>query len=122
MSKKTLFTSLFSMLIMFFLFYLFVFNYVVPNAAKISIPYSWRNMPLMQDSSVVNNYLGDPTIEVKGNTLNESWYKGIKNQQYKLTVQFSTTSNLAIAYKIEYHFEKWYIQKNYLLEEKTISK
>ena len=122
MSKKTLFTSLFSMLIMFLLFYLFVFNYVVPNAAKISIPYSWRNMPLMQDSSVVNNYLGDPTIEVKGNTLNESWYKGIKNQQYKLTVLFSTTSNLAIAYKIEYHFEKWYFQKNYLLEEKELNK
>lgn len=110
------------MLAMVVLFYIFVFNYIVPNAAKISIPYAWRNIPLMQDSSVVNNYLGEPEIDNKKNTLTESWFKGIKNQQYKLTVQYSNTSNLAIAYKIEYHFEKWSLNKNYLIEEKEISK
>jgi hypothetical protein len=56
------------------------------------------------------------------NGLQESWLKGVKNQQYQLTVQFSNTSNLAVAYKIEYHFEKWYLQKDYVLEQKEISK
>jgi hypothetical protein len=122
MSKKTFFISIAAMLTMVALFYIFVFNYVVPNAAKISIPYTWRNMPMMQDSSVVNNYLGEAKITPNMNGLQESWLKGVKNQQYQLTVRFSNTSNLAVAYKIEYHFEKWYLQKDYILEQKEISK
>jgi hypothetical protein len=122
MTPKKVFISILSMLAMVLIFYFFVFNYIVPNAAKISIPYTWRNMPLMQDTSVVNNYLGEPAMDKKNKNLTESWFKGIKNQQYKLTVQFSATSNLAVAYKIEYHFEKWFLQKNYLLEEKEINK
>jgi hypothetical protein len=122
MSKKTFFISIVSMLTMVIFFYVFVFNYVVPNAAKISIPYTWRNLPLMQDTSVVNIYLGTPFKEIKNNVLEESWFKGINNQQYQLSIQFSTTSNLAVSYKIKYHFEKWHLQKDYILEEKEINK
>ncbi len=110
------------MFTMVIFFYVFVFSYVVPNAAKISIPYTWRNLPLMQDTSVVNTYLGAPKKEMKNNALVESWMKGINNQQYLLSIQFSTISHLAIAYKIEYHFEKWHLTKEYILEEKEISK
>ena len=122
MSRKTLYISFAAMLAMVFLFFFFVFIYVVPSAARVSIPYAWRNLPLKQDSSVVNNYLGEPATIVNQNALTETWYRGIKNQQYTLTIQFSSVSKLAIAYKIEYHFEKWKIQKNYLIEEFEISK
>lgn len=122
MSKKTVFITIGSMLIMVLLFYVFVFNYVVPNAAKLSIPYAWRNLPIMQDSSVVNNYLGTSKMDTKNNVIEESWVKGINNQQYQLTIQFSPSSNLAVAYKIEYHFEKWHLKKDYLLEEKEFRK
>ena len=122
MSKKTVFISIGAMLLLLCLFYVFVFTYVVPNAAKISIPYSWRNIPMMQDSSVVNNYLGEGKIDITNKQLEESWLKGIKNQQYKLTIHFSEESKLVVGYKIEYHFEKWYFKKDYLLEEKLISK
>ena len=122
MSKKTVFISIGAMLLLLCLFYVFVFTYVVPNAAKISIPYAWRNIPMLQDSSVVNNYLGDAKMDTTNKHLEESWLKGIKNQQYKLTIHFSEASKLVVGYKIEYHFEKWYFKKDYLLEEKEISK
>jgi hypothetical protein len=122
MSIKTVSISIGTMLLLLCLFYVFVFIYVVPNAAKISIPYSWRNIPMMQDSSVVNNYLGEAKMDTTNKQLEESWLKGIKNQKYKLTIQFSEASNLVVGYKIEYHFEKWYFKKDYLLEEKLISK
>lgn len=120
-SKKTYLISFGSMLLMVFLFYLFVFNYIVPNAAKISIPYAWRNIPLQQDTTVVNNYFGEPITEKKSQELEEYWVKGIKNQEYKLIMQFSSRSNLAIGYKIEYHFRKWFLQRDYILEEKKIA-
>ena len=106
------------MLLMVMLFYVFVFNYVVPNAAKLSIPYTWRNIPLTQDSSTVHAYLGDPTKQQVQNGLTESWEKGIKDQKYQLNIQYSTNSKLAVSYQIEYHFNKWLIQKDYVLETK----
>ena len=77
---------------------------------------------MMQDSSVVNNYLGEAKRDTVNKQLDETWLKGIKNQQYKLTIHFSEESKLVVGYKIEYHFEKWYFKKDYLLEEKLISK
>lgn len=88
---------------------------MVPNAAKLSIPYTWRNMPLMQDSTTVHAYLGDPTKQQDKNGLTESWEKGIKDQKYQLNIQYSETSKLAVSYQIEYHFKKWLIQKDYVL-------
>lgn len=118
MSKKTILVSILSMLIMVLLFYVFVFKYVVPNAAKLSIPYTWRNMPLMQDSSIVHAYLGEPSILRDHNVLDESWVKGTKEQQYQLHIHYSASSKLAVSYRIDYHFEKWHIKKDYVLEEK----
>lgn len=118
MSKKTVFISVTCMLLTALIFYFFVFKYVVPNAAKLSIPYTWRNMPLMQDSSVVHAYLGEPTNANENKSLTESWLKGTKDQQYLLTIQYSETSKLAVSYRIEYHFKKWLIQNEYVLETK----
>lgn len=118
MSKKTILVSIGSMLLMTLLFYVFVFKYVVPNAAKLSIPYTWRNMPLMQDSSIVHSYLGDPSLLIDQKSLDESWVKGTKEQQYQLHIHYSESSKLAVSYRINYHFEKWYIKKDYVLEEK----
>lgn len=118
MKKKSVFISIASMLVMVLLFYFFVFNYVVPNAAKISIPYAWRNIPLMQDSSVAHAYFGDPSFSQKVNGLTESWQKGTKDQEYTLFIHYSEISQLAVSYKIEYHFKKWLIQKKYVLVEK----
>ncbi len=122
MSLKSIFISIGIMLMLVAFFYVFVFIYVVPNAAKFSIPYAWRNIPMMQDSSVVNNYLGEAKMDTTNKQLDESWLKGIKNKQYKLTIHFSELSKLVVAYKIEYHFEKWYFKMDYLLEEKEIRK
>ena len=108
------------MLLMVLFFFIFVFNYVVPNAAKLSIPYTWRNVPLSQDSSTVHAYLGDPTKQQVQNGLTESWEKGIKDQKYQLNIVYSEISKLAVSYTIEYHFKKWLIQKNYVLETKDI--
>ncbi len=118
MSRKTAYISVIIMLLTAFLFYLFVFNLVIPKAAIISIPYTWRNVPLMQDSATVHAYLGDPTQQSKNKEISESWEKGIKSQKYQLNIQYSATSNLAIAYQINYHFKKWFIQKDYVLEVK----
>jgi hypothetical protein len=107
---------------MVLLFYFFVFNYLVPNAAKISIPYNWRNIPLMQDSAVVHSYLGDISSSQKANGLTENWKKGIKDQEYTLSIHYSETSNLAVSYQIHYHFNKWLIQKDYQLVEKDNQK
>ena len=63
MSLKSILISIGAMLILIGLFYVFVFIYVVPNAAKFSIPYAWRNIPMMQDSSVVNSYLGETKMD-----------------------------------------------------------
>lgn len=120
MTKKSVYISIASMLVMVLLFYFFVFNYVVPNAAKISIPYAWRNIPLKQDSSVAHAYFGEVNSSQKTNGITETWQKGIKNQEYTLSIHYSETSKLAVSYKIEYHFKKWLIQKNYLLVEKDI--
>jgi len=108
------------MLLMVLLFYFFVFNYVVPNAAKISIPYAWRNIPLMQDTAVVHGYLGEASSTEKTIPLTEHWQKGIKDQQYNLTIQYSQTSGLAINYTIHYKFKKWLVEKEYLLEERKV--
>lgn len=118
MTKKSVYISIASMIVMVLLFYLFVFSYVVPNAAKISIPYAWRNIPLMQDSSVAHAYFGEASTTQKTNGLTESWQKGTKDQQYTLSVHYSETSHLAVSYKIEYHFKKWLVQKEYVLVEK----
>jgi hypothetical protein len=118
MTKKSVYISIASMLVMVLLFYFFVFSYVVPNAAKISIPYAWRTIPLMQDSSVAHAYFGEASSTQKTNGLTESWQKGTKDQKYTLSVHYSETSQLAVSYKIEYHFKKWLIQKEYVLVEK----
>ncbi len=118
MTKKSIYISITSLFVMLFFFYFFVFNYVVPNAAKISIPYGWRNIPMMQDSVVVHAYLGDISKEEKNNGLTEFWVKGIKDQEYTLSIHYSQTSKLAVSYRIDYHFKKWFIQKDYLLVEK----
>jgi hypothetical protein len=72
----------------------------------------------MQDSSTVHAYLGDPikVQDPKGPT--ESWEKGIKDQKYQLNIQYSEVSRLAVSYQIEFHFKKWLIQKDYVLEAK----
>lgn len=118
MSKRSILISIGAMLCMVLLFYVFVFNYVVPNAAKLSIPYIWRNMPLMQDSSTVHAYLGDPSKQQLNKEFKESWEKGIKDQKYQLNIQYSAMSKLTVSYQIEYHFKKWWIQKDYVLETK----
>jgi hypothetical protein len=115
---KSIFVSIASMLLMVLLFYIFVFKYVVPNAAKLSIPYTWRNMPMMQDTSIVHAYLGDPNFLAHDRGLDESWSKGTKDQQYQLHIHYSETSKLAVSYRIDYHFEKWNIKKDYVLEAK----
>jgi hypothetical protein len=72
----------------------------------------------MQDSSTVHAYLGDPIKQQNIMELNESWEKGIRDQKYQLTIQYSANSKLAVSYQIEYHFKKWLIQKDYVLEAK----
>lgn len=122
MNRKTYLIASIALVASVLLFYFFAFEYIVPSAARLAIPYQWKIIPIHQDSSVVHAYLGTPVESINGNgDLKEEWHKGSKNQLYILKINYSQQSKTGIGYRIEYHFEKWLFRKTFLLEERTVN-
>lgn len=122
MNRKTYLIAVIALIVSVVLFYFFAFEYIVPGAAKLAIPYQWKTIPMKQDTAIVHSFLGTPAqiLNDKGN-VEEEWYRGSKNQLYILKIQYDRRSNIATGYQIEYHFEKWLFHKTFLLEERKMN-
>lgn len=92
--------------------YGFVFSYIVPNVAALTVPQKWKRVPLRQKKEVVHNYLGENFTEGPGM---EVWAYGSKGKMYRLFI-FYSSDTVSIAYSIHYAYDKLMVTKDYLVD------
>ncbi len=97
--------------------YFFVFSWLIPKTAMLTIPAIWNRIPLQQSKLIVHDYLGAPALKdssIKGVT--EEWHMGSKDKMYILKINYGTDT-AAIGYSIYYAFSNKIISHKYLLED-----
>ncbi len=102
-------------------FYLLAFLWIIPKTASIAIPAKWRLIPLHQSKTTAIDYLGNPSDSgINKSQSFLSWKAGSKDQQYTLSLQFASDT-LASGYVIRYHYHKWFVSNDYLIDSFTIN-
>lgn len=100
--------------------YAFLFNWVVPKTASLTIPRKWQMIPLRETKNIVQDYLGEPVSREKTFDSNrEEWVNGSKGKMYYLHVYYSMDT-IAISYTIHYEYKNWLLARSYLLDSVTI--
>jgi hypothetical protein len=98
--------------------YLFVFEWVVPKTAAITIPQKWRMIPLRQAKDIVHDYFGEPLPQYNTSE-SEVWANGSKGKIYFLRIHY-LADTVAISYSIHYQFSNWFSSRNYLVDSSSI--
>lgn len=105
-------------LVLIAMVYLLIIDWFVPRTAVIGMPFKWKRLPLRESKAVVHNYLGEPFV--KDSILHtESWKTGAGSKTYRLDVLYYADTIMA-AYSIHYHFEKFGLRRDYLVDSATI--
>jgi hypothetical protein len=100
--------------------YFFLFNWVVPKAASLTVPGRWNRLPIKQPKSIVHDYLGQPTVfPLTGDTAWEGWTGGSKGKSYLLKIYYVTDS-IAGAYSIHYQYRNPIVSRDYLIDSFNI--
>ncbi len=98
--------------------YLFIFEWVVPKTAAITIPQKWRIIPLRQTKDIVHDYLGESLPQFK-TAETEVWANGSKGKMYFLHIHYMADT-VATSYAIRYQFSSWFGARNYLVDSGSI--
>ena len=100
------------------LIYLLIIDWFVPRTAIVGMPVKWRTLPLRESKELVHNYLGEPFT--KDTTLHtESWQSGPPDKTYRLSILYFADTVMA-GYSVYYHFTKFGISRDYLVDSATI--
>ncbi len=95
--------------------YLFIFSWLIPNTAALSLPHKWRTIPVKQSKMIARNYFGESFINDSTATSGkEVWSAGGKGRMYLLRLDY--TDSVVTGYSIRYAFSNAVISKNYLLD------
>ena len=98
----------------------FLFDWVVPKTASLTIPRKWQMMPLRETKNIVHDYLGEPVSATETfDSTREEWTNGSKGKMYYLHVYYSMDT-IAITYTIHYAYKNWLLTRSYLLDSVTI--
>lgn len=98
--------------------YLLIVDWFVPRTAIVGMPVKWRTLPLRESKEIVHNYLGAPFA--KDSVLHtESWKTGIGNKTYRLDILYYADTIMS-GYSVHYHFEKFGISRDYLVDSASI--
>ncbi len=116
---RKFFLTLAIILIIAIPFYLFVFGWLVPKSAMLTIPYKWRMIPLRQSKAVVIGYLGNPVLQDSSAAQpHDEWHDGSEGKAYLLRIDYHDTT--AITYSIHYIYKGSLISKDYLIDSVSI--
>ena len=97
------------------LLYLFIFGWLIPKTATLSLPYKWRTIPVKQSKFIARSYLGDSfSNDSTTTTGKEVWSAGSKGRLYLLRLDY--TDSVVTGYSIRYAFSNAVISRNYLLD------
>ena len=109
-----------SLLVILWGIYAFLFGWVVPKTASLSVPRKWNMIPLGQSKNIVHGYLGEPAVvnELKYPRY-EQWVNGSKRKLYLLRIYYASDT-LAEAYTIHYQYKNYQESRNYLIDSFSI--
>ncbi len=102
-------------------FYLLAFVWIIPKTASLAIPGKWRLIPLHQSKITAIDYFGNPFDSgINQSKSFLSWKAGSKDQLYTLRLHYESDT-LAAGYDIRYHYKKWFVVKDYLIDSFAIN-
>ncbi len=92
--------------------YAFIFNWIVPKSATLTMPRKWKRIPFRQPAETAHGYFGTPARTV-GNM--EEWTGGITDRRYYLRIYYGSDSTV-IAYSVYYSYKSRLVSKDYLMD------
>lgn len=95
----------------------FIFDFMVPKTAMLSLPFKWRRIPLRQNKETVRAYFGEP--QPSQHPIQDEWLQGVNDKQYVLKMYY-VHDTVAASYSIHYRFNKWFSSREYLIDTGTI--
>lgn len=100
--------------------YVFLYGWVVPKTAVLTIPRKWKMIPLGQSKIVVHGYLGEPAVtNDPADRRYEQWGNGSKQKLYLLRVYY-VSDTIAAAYSIHYQLSNKLVSRDYLVDSISI--
>jgi len=100
--------------------YAFLFGWVVPKTASITIPRKWQMIPLRQTKDIVHDYLGEPLPgKTSPDSAGEVWANGSKGKMYYLRIYY-ISDTIAVGYTIHYQYKNWLMSRSYLIDSVSI--
>ena len=100
--------------------YAFLFGWLVPKTAFLTIPRKWQMIPLRQTKEIVHDYLGEPGAEKNPhNSTGEEWANGNKRKMYFLRIYY-VSDTMAVSYSIHYQYKNWLVSRRYLIDSASI--
>ena len=107
---------LLAVLLMGWLFYAIIFNWLVPKTASFGVPARWGRLPLRQPKEIVHGYLGNPAV-TSGNR--EEWTGGTTKKMYRLQIYYHTDT-VASSYSVYYFYRSRLVNRSYLVDSGSI--
>ncbi|MCW3088343.1 MAG: hypothetical protein JWQ78_1729 [Sediminibacterium sp.] len=98
--------------------YAWIFSWVVPKMAAVTVPHKWNRVPLQQSREIAHGYFGEPSLANKDSTI-EQWADGSKGKMYFLRIYYAPDTT-AMAFSIHYRFHNALASKDYLLDSFSI--
>ena len=98
--------------------YFFIFEWVVPKTAQLTVPGRWSMLPLRQTKDIVHNYLGEPITQNNATGYDE-WAGGSKGKMYFLKIYY-VSDTIAAGYSIHYRYKNFLVSKDYLIDSFSI--
>jgi hypothetical protein len=98
--------------------YAFLFSWVVPKMAAVTVPHKWTMIPLRESKLIVHGYFGEPVTANTDSTM-EEWANGSKGKMYFLRIYYAADT-VAIAYSIHYRYKNKLASRDYLVDSFSI--
>lgn len=99
--------------------YLFIFSWLIPRAAMLTLPLKWRNIPLRQSKTIARAYFGEPAKkDSSAINISDQWNAGSIGKAYQLRIDYTDTA--VTGYSIHYLYSNGLIKKNYLIDTFSI--
>lgn len=97
--------------------YAFIFDWIVPRSATLTMPRRWKRIPFREPRATALSYFGTPVRTV--GTMDE-WGNGIDRKQYILRVYYSAVDSIVVSYSIHYGYKSWLVTKDYLMDSASV--
>jgi hypothetical protein len=96
----------------------FLFGWVVPKTASLTVPRRWNNLPLRQPRTLVRDYLGEPSVPTKDSMIDQ-WADGSRGKMYFLRIYYAMDS-VAVTFSIHYQYKNKIASRDYLIDSFSI--